>query len=110
MALIVKNPGDYSRSDLNLGAVAAGSGGQSSKFVAFTNLLLFGLTTYTTVLGTSTYTQTVGGTATGTGNISGQQLSVIVIQNTSTTTASVSLSTATIGPFLCGGQGTVAQV
>lgn len=109
MALIVKNPGDFSRSDLNLGAVAAGSGGQSSKFVAFANVLLFGLTLYTVTLGTSTYTQTVGGTATGTGTISGQQISVIVVTNTSSTTTQAN-STATIGPFLNGGQGTVAQV
>ena len=109
MALIVKNPSDYSRSDLNLGAVAAGSGGQTSKFVAFANILLFGLTLYQTTLGTSTYTNTVGGTATGTGTTSGQQISVIVVQNTSSTTT-VANSTATIGPFLAGGQGTVAQV
>jgi len=99
MALIVKNPGDFSRSDINLGVVAAGSGGQTSKFVAFANCLLFGLTLYQQTLGTSTYN----------GTASGQQISVIVIQNTSTTTA-VQLSTTTIGPFLAGGQGTVAQV
>jgi hypothetical protein len=110
MALIIKNPGDYSRSDINLGSVAAGSGGITSKFVAFANVLLFGLTTYTVTLGSSTYTQTVNGTATGTGTASGQQLSVIVVTNTSTTTATVAMSTATIGPFLAGGLGTAAQV
>lgn len=105
MALIIKNPGDYSRSDINLGAVAAGSGGVSSKFVAFANVLLFGLTAYLGTLGSSTYTG-----PNGTATLSGQQLNVIVVTNTSTTTTSISLSTQTIGPFLAGGTGTVAVV
>lgn len=110
MALIVQNPANVgARGDINFGSVAAGSGGQTSKFVTFAQLLLFGLTTYTQTLGTSTYTQTVNGTATGTGTASGQQLSVIIVTNTSTTTT-VALSTTTIGPFLAGGQGTAAQV
>lgn len=110
MALITQNAANVgARGDINLGSVAAGAAGQTSKFVAFTALLLFGLTTYTQTLGTSTYTQTVNGTATGTGTASGQQLSVIIVTNTSTTTT-VALATTTIGPFLAGGQGTAAQV
>jgi hypothetical protein len=110
MALIVQNPAvNGARGDINFGSVAAGSGGQTSKFVAFTSMLIFGLTTQTVTLGTSTYTQTVNGTATGTGTASGQQLSVIIVTNTSTTTT-VAMSTTTIGPFLAGGQGTAAQV
>lgn len=103
MALIIKNPGDFSRSDINLGSVAAGAAGQSSKFVAFASVLLFGLTAYLQTAGTST--TTVNGTAT----TLGQQLSVVVVTNTSTTTT-VGLTTTTIGPFNAGGAGTVAQV
>jgi hypothetical protein len=94
-----QDPSYLTRQDANLGSLAAGSGGQTSKFVAFAAMQLFSLTTYLQTLGTSTYTQ--GGTATA----SGQQVSVIVIQNTNTTGTAVSLSTATYGPFLAGGQG-----
>jgi hypothetical protein len=81
------------------GAIAAGSGGVTSKFVTHAALLLMSLTSYQQTLGTSTYT------ANGTATVSGQQLNVIVIQNTNTTGTAVSLSTTTIGPFVAGGQG-----
>lgn len=109
LARVAQDPSFVTRQAAFLGATAAGSAGVTSKFVAHAALLLFSLNTYQTVLGTSTYTQTVGGTATGTATLSGQQLSLIVIQNTSTT-STVALSTATVGPFLAGGQGTAAQV
>ena len=110
MALIVQNPAvSGGRSDINLGAVAAGSGGVSAKFITYAACLLFGLTAVQTTLGTSTYTQTVNGTATGTGTASSQQLWVVTVVNTSTTTT-VALATTSIGPFLAGGNGTVAQV
>jgi hypothetical protein len=83
------------------GAIAAGSGGVTSKFVAFAALTLMSLSTFQTVAGTSTYTNTVGGV--GTSVINGQQLSVIVIQNTATAGATAALSTTTIGPFIAGG-------
>ena len=108
-ARVAQDPSFVARQAAFLGAVAAGSGGASSKFVAHAALLLFSLSTYQTVLGTSTYTQTVGGTATGTGPASGQQLSLIVITNTSTTTT-VALATTTVGPFLAGGAGPAAPV
>ena len=98
----VQDPSYTARQDANLGAVAAGSGGQTSKFVAFANLLLFSVTGVLTTAGTSTYTQ--GGTATGGGP---QQISVITIVNTSSTTAPA-LSTSTFGPFLIGGTATAA--
>jgi hypothetical protein len=104
-----QDPAYVTRQAAFLGETAAGSGGLTSKFAAHAALLLMALTTYQTVLGTSTYTNTVTGTATGTGTISGQQLNLIVIQNTSTTTT-VALSTTTVGPFLAGGQGTVGQL
>jgi len=102
MSQAVKNqtdPSYLSRQDANLGSVTAGSGGQTSKFVAFAALQLFSLTTYLQTLGTSTYT--TGGTATA----SGQQISVITIVNTNTTGTAVSLATTTYGPYLAGGQG-----
>jgi hypothetical protein len=94
-----QDPSYVTRQDLNLGSVAAGSGGQTSKFVAFAAGLLYSLVTYTQTLGTSTYTQS------GTATASGQQMSVIVIQNTNTTGTAVTLATSTYGPFLAGGQG-----
>jgi hypothetical protein len=102
MAQVVKNQTDptyLARQDANLGAVAAGSGGVTSKFVAFAAIQLFSLTTYLATLGTSTYT------ANGTATASGQQLSVITVVNTSTTGTSVAMSTTTYGPFITGGQG-----
>ena len=104
MSLAVKNiqdPSYLSRQDANLGALAAGSGGQTSKFVAFAALQLFGLTTYETVAGTSTYTNTVTGV--GTSVINGQQVSLIVVVNTATAGAAAALSTSTYGPFNAGG-------
>lgn len=98
-----QDPSYGARGKFDGGAIAAGAAGQSSKFVAHAALLLMALTSYTTILGTST--QTVNGTAT----TSGQQLNLIIVTNTSTTTT-VALATTTIGPFLAGGQGTVAQV
>jgi hypothetical protein len=102
MSQVVRNPTDptyLARQDMNLGALAAGSGGITSKFVAFAACQLFSLTTFLATLGTSTYT------ANGTATASGQQVSVITVINTSTTTTSVALATTTYGPFLAGGQG-----
>jgi len=102
MSLIVKNPTDPSylaRLAKDYGAgPAAGSGGTTSKWLLHANVLLFSLSTYTATLGTSTYT--VGGTAT----LSGQQLSVIIVTDTNTSTV-VGLGTTTIGPFYAGGVG-----
>lgn len=81
--------------------VAAGSGGVTTKFVAFANLLLFSLNTQTLILSTSTYTNTVTGV--GTATVSGQQLSLIRITNTASFGATIGLSTSTIGPFIAGG-------
>lgn len=81
--------------------LVAGSGGVSTKFVAFANLLLFGVNTQTLILGTSTYTNTVTGV--GTATVSGQQLSLIRVTNTAAFGATIGLSTTTIGPFIAGG-------
>lgn len=107
MALAVKNPTDPSylaRYAKDFGAgVAAGAAGVTSKWLTHAAVQLYSLTTYQTVLGTSTYT--VGGTAT----VSGQQLSVIIVTNTNTGSG-VSLATTTIGPFYAGGTGGTAAV
>lgn len=94
-----QDPSYVARQAAFLGSLAAGSGGVTSKFTAHAALLLFSLTTNLITRGTSTYT--AGGVGTG----SGQQVNVIVIQNTNTTGTAVTLSTATYGPFLAGGQG-----
>lgn len=99
-----QDPTYLSRQAFTFGALAAGSGGVTSKFVTHAALLLMSLNTLTQTLGTSTYT--TGGTATG----SGQQVNLIVISNTNTTGTAVTLSTTTIGPFLAGGQGLATAV
>lgn len=83
------------------GAIAAASGGVTSKFVTHAALLLMSLNTFQTVAGTSTYTNTVTGV--GTATINGQQLSLIIIQNTASSGATAALSTTTVGPFIAGG-------
>lgn len=90
-----QDPSYTSRQEINLGAVAAGAAGVTSKFVAHAAMQLFSLTTNIQTLSTSTYS----------GTKSSQQISVIVIQNTNTTGTAVTLSTSTYGPYLAGGQG-----
>jgi hypothetical protein len=81
--------------------MTAGSAGVSAKFVAFANMILFGLQTFTTVAGTSTYTYTQGGTATVA--VAATQLSLIRLTNTASAGATVALSTSTYGPYTIGG-------
>jgi hypothetical protein len=88
---------------LVLGSNTAGNAGVTSKFVAFAALQLFSLNLMQQVLSTSTYT--IGGTATA----SVMQMSLIIVQNTSTT-ATAALSTTTVGPFYAGGAGTAGQL
>jgi hypothetical protein len=82
--------------------MAAGSGGVSGNFVAHANLLLYGLTAYTTTAGTSTYTATqyysAGGTS-ATVHVAASQLSLIRITSTAAAGVAPALSTSTIGPF-----------
>jgi len=103
MSLLVKNQTDPSyltRMAKDFGAgVSAGSGGVTSKWLTHAAVLLYSLTTYQTVAGTSTYT--VNGTAT----VGGQQLSIVIVSNTNTGSG-VSLATTTIGPFYAGGTAT----
>lgn len=81
--------------------MTAGSAGVSGKFVAHANLILFGLNTYTTIAGTSTYTYTQGGTSSVA--VAATQVSVIRITGTQSATASIALSTSTYGPYTVGG-------
>lgn len=87
--------------------MTAGSAGVSAKFVAFANLLLFSLTTYTTVVGSSTYTTGLTGGPAGVGTagpaIQATQISLIRITNTAASGATIGLSTTTIGPFTVAG-------
>lgn len=90
------------------GIMTAGSAGASTKFVAYANMLLFGLTTFTTILGTSTYTGGLLGGPSGVNPTTGvavasTQLSLIRITNTAAAGATIALSTSTIGPFTVGG-------
>lgn len=100
MSLAVKNPTDPSyltRLAKDYGAIASGSGGVTSKWCTHAALLLYSLSTYQTVAGTSTYT------AGGIPIINGQQLNVIVVSNTAAGGAAAALGTTTIGPFIAGG-------
>lgn len=88
--------------------MTAGSAGVSAKFVAFANMLLFSLNTYTTIAGTSTYTGGLTGGPPGVNATTGvavasTQLSLIRITNTASSGATIALSTTTVGPFTVGG-------
>jgi len=95
------NPAYLARPTFNT-VMAAGSGGVSGNFVAHANLLLYGLTAYTTTAGTSTYTATqyysAGGTS-ATVHVAASQLSLIRITSTAAAGVAPALSTSTIGPF-----------
>jgi len=97
------NPAYMSRGVFN-SIMVAGSGGVSGKFVAHAALLLFGLNTYTTIAGTSTYTQTqyynnAGTNTSQTVHANTTQVSLIRITNTAAFGTAVGLSTSTYGPF-----------
>lgn len=84
--------------------MTAGSGGVSAKFTAYANMLLFGLTYYTTVVGTSTYSTGLTNNLQGaTKAVASTQVSVIRITNTAAAGATAALSTSTYGPFTVGG-------
>lgn len=99
------HPAYLTRQTFN-GIMVAGSGGVSAKFIAHAALLIFGLHTYSTIVGTSTYTYTQGGTATVA--VAATQLSLIRITNTNPYGTAVALSTSTFGPFTVGGSNLTA--
>jgi len=99
----------YTRDSYNSGILSGST--QTSKYVAYCNQFLYGLTAYLDTIGTSTYTCNVGGTVVasgGTATTSSQTISVYVVTNTSTTTTAA-LSTATYGPYVPGGSVSPAQ-
>lgn len=96
------HPSYTTRQAFAFGAITAGSAGVTSKFATHASLLLFSLTTWSTIVGTSTYTYTQGGTSTVA--VAATQVSVIVITGTQSAGATIALSTTTYGPFTVGGQ------
>jgi hypothetical protein len=100
--LAYDNPTYETRQSYTL-TVAAGGSATSTKFYAWTQLVVYGFTAVTTAVGTSTYT--VNGTAT----TSSSTLYALFAANTNTTGTSVTLATTTVGaatgPFVIGGTG-----
>lgn len=101
--MIYDNPAYISRGTFN-SIMTAGSGGVSGKFVAHAALIVFGLNAYTTIAGTSTYTNTqyynnAGTNTSQTVHANTSQLSLIRITNTAAFGLAPALSTSTIGPF-----------
>lgn len=94
------NPAYLARSAFS-SLMTAGSGGVSGKFVAHAALVIYALSSQTTVVGTSTYTYTVGGTSTVA--VAATQLSLIRITNTASAGATIALATTTYGPWTVGG-------
>jgi hypothetical protein len=99
------HPSYVARQALPLGAITAGSGGVTTKFVAHANMQIYGVTGVITVVGTSTSTATFPpqppSTATTQVQANGQILNLIRITNTSTTSVPA-LATVTYGPFISG--------
>lgn len=95
------HPSYVTRQILFQSIMVAGSGGVSGKFIVHANMVLYGLNAITTVVGTSTFTFTAGGT--GTVAVAATQLSLIRITNTATVGGTIALSTSTFGPFTVGG-------
>lgn len=101
------NPAYMARGTFN-GIMTAGNAGVSTKFTAFANMVLFGLSTVSTIAGTSTYTGGLVGGPAGVNPTTGvavaaTQLNLIRITNTAAAGATIALSTSTIGPFTVGG-------
>lgn len=79
---------------------AAGAGGVSQKFVAFTALTIFALLATAAATGSSTYASLWNGTATIPTGVGAQTYSLIRIFNTAAAGATPALGTATYGPFM----------
>lgn len=90
------------RASFNI-TVGAGANTQTSKFYAWTQLVVFGFTMVTTAVATSTFTTN------GTATTSSQSFYALFIANTNTTGTAVTLATTTVGaatgPFIVGGTG-----
>ena len=102
--LAYDDPSYVTRQSASLGTITGSGGVSTAKFTAFTQLTIFGVTFFPTVLGSSTYT--VNGTAT----TSAQSAYAVFITNTNTTGTAITLATTTIGgastgPFYVAGTG-----
>jgi hypothetical protein len=99
------NPSYVTRQSASLGTITGSGGTSTTKFTAFTQLTIWGVTFFpVTALGSSTYT--VNGTST----TSAMSAYAVFIANTNTTGTAVSLATTTVGgastgPFYVGGTG-----
>lgn len=99
-SLAYDNATYVTRQSAQLAINVAGSGSTSSKFYAWTQLVVYGVTFATVAAGTSTYT--VNGLATNPAT----QVSALYVTNTNTTGTAVTLGTNTVGPFTVGGTST----
>lgn len=98
------NPSYVTRQSASLGTITGSGGTSTTKFTAFTQLTIYGVSFFpVTALGSSTYT--VNGTTT----TSAMSAYAIFIANTNTSGTAVTLATTTIsaanGPFIIGGTG-----
>jgi hypothetical protein len=99
------NPTYVTRQSASLGTITGSGGTSTTKFTAFTQLTVWGVTFLpVTALGSSTYT--VNGTST----TSAMAAYAVFIANTNTTGTAVTLATTTVGaaatgPFFIGGTG-----
>lgn len=99
------NPSYVTRQSASLGTITGSGGTSTTKFTAFTQLTIWGVTFLpVTALGSSTYT--VNGTST----TSAMSAYAVFIANTNTTGTAVTLATTTVGgastgPFYIGGTG-----
>lgn len=104
--LAYDDPSYVTRQSASLGTITGSGGTSTTKFTAFTQLTVFGVTFFPTVLGSSTYT--VNGTAT----TSAQSAYAVFITNTNTTGTAITLATTTVGgastgPFYVAGTGSM---
>jgi hypothetical protein len=79
------------RQSLQFGKVSGNAA--TAKFIAYANMYLYSLQVYVDTLGTSTFSNT----------LSCNTIQLNVITNTNTSTNSVSLATATWGPYVAAG-------
>ena len=95
--LAYDNPSYLTRQSASLGTITGSGGTSTTKFTAFTQLTIWGVTFFpVTALGSSTYT--VNGTAT----TSAMSAFYIFVANTNTTGTAVTLATTTVGAAATG--------
>jgi hypothetical protein len=102
--LAYDNPSYVTRVSSSLGTLSGSGGTSTTKFLAFTQMTIWGVTFFpVTALGSSTYT--VNGTAT----TSAMSAYFVGILNTNTTGTAITLATTTVsaatGPFVVAGTG-----